>query len=106
MCCYRKLNSITTNNPYPFPNIEQLIDNLGNSSYITTLDLTKGYHQVPVKNNQIEKTAFITPYGKYEYLTMPFSLVTAPTTFQMLMDRILQGLHGFAVAYLNDILIH
>ena len=107
MCVeYRKLNSITTNDPYPLPNIEQLIANLGNSSYITTLDLTKGYHQVPVKKDQIEKTAFITPYGKYEYLTMPFGLVTAPSTFQRLMDRILQGLHGFAVAYLDDILFH
>ena len=107
MCVeYRKLNSITTNDPYPLPNIEQLIANLGNSSYITTLDLTKGYHQVPVKKDQIEKTTFITPYGKYEYLTMPFGLVTAPSTFQRLMDRILQGLHGFTVAYLDDILIH
>ena len=65
MCVdYRKLNSITTNVPYPHPNIEQLIANLGNSSYITTFDLTKGY-QVLVKKDQIEKTAFITPYGKY-----------------------------------------
>ena len=65
MCVdYRKLNSITTNVPYPHPNIEQLIANVGNSSYITTFDLTKGY-QVPVKKDQIEKTAFITPYGKY-----------------------------------------
>ena len=61
---------------------------------------------MPVKKDQIEKTAFITPYGKYEYLTMPFGLVTASSTFQRLMDRILQGLHGFAVAYLDDILIH
>ena len=107
MCVdYRKSNSIVTNDPYPLSNIEQLIANLGNSSYITTLDPTKGYHQVPVKKEQIEKTAFITPYGKYEYLTMPFGLVTAPSTFQRLMDRILQGLHGFAVTYLDDILIH
>ena len=90
MCVdYRKFNSISTNNPYPLPNIEQLIANLGNSSYISTLDLTKGYHQVPVKKDQIEKTACITPYGKYEYLTMPFGLLTAPSTFQRLMDRIL-----------------
>ena len=61
---------------------------------------------MPVKKDQIEKTAFISPYGKYFYLTIPFDLVTAPITFQRLMDRILQGLHGFAVAYLDDILIH
>ena len=68
-------------------------------------DLTKGY-QVPVKKDQIEKTAFITPYGKYQYLTIHFGLVIASSTFQRLMDRILQELHGFAVAYLDDILIH
>ena len=69
MCVdYRKLNFITTNDHYPLPNIKQLIANLGqDSSYIATLDLTKGYHQVCVKKDQIEKNAFITPYGKYEY---------------------------------------
>ena len=93
MCVdYRKLNSVTINDPYPLQNIEQLIANLRNSRYITTLDLTKGYLQVPVKRDQIKKTAFITPYGKYEYLTKPFRLVTAPSTFQRLMDRILHGI--------------
>ena len=61
---------------------------------------------MPVKKDQIEQTAFITPYEKYQYLTIPFGLVKVPSTFQRLMDRILQGLHGFAVAYLDDILIH
>ena len=64
MCVdYRKLNAVTVNDPYPLPNIEQLIANLGSSRYITTLDLTKGYHQVPVGREHIEKTAFIMPYG-------------------------------------------
>ena len=107
MCVdYRKLNAVTVNDPYPLPNIEQLIANLGSSCYITTLDLTKGYHQVPVRKEHMEKTAFITPYGKYEYLTMPFGLVTAPSTFQRLMDQVLHGLQDFAVAYLDDILVH
>ena len=51
------------------------------------------------------KMAFITPYGKYQFVTMPFGLVSAHSTFQWLMDHILQGLHGFATAYLDDILI-
>ena len=65
--------------------------------YITTLDLSKGYHQVPMNKEHIERTAFITPYGKYEFLTMPFGLITDPSTFQRLMDKILHGLHEFAV---------
>ena len=107
MCVdYRKLNKVTVNNPYPLPNIEELIANLGSSRFITTLDLTKGYYQVPVTPKHQEKTAFVTPYGKYEFVTMPFGLISAPSTFQRLMDEVLDGLHEFTVAYLDDILIH
>ena len=105
MCVdYRKLNKVTVNDPYPLPNIEELMANLGSS--ITTLDLTKGYYQVPVTPKHQEKTAFGTPYGKYEFVTMPFGLISAPSTFQRLMDEVLDGLHEFTVAYLDDILIH
>ena len=62
------------------------------------LDLTKGYHQVPVTPEHIEKMAFVMPYSKYEYVSMPFGLVIAPSTFQRLRDRILHGLHDFSVA--------
>ena len=107
MCVdYRKLNKVTVNDPYPLPNIEELIANLGSSRFITTLDLTKGYYQVPVTPKHQEKTAFVTPYGKYEFVTMPFGLISAPSTFQRLMDEVLDGLHEFTVAYLDDILIH
>ena len=103
---YRKLNKVTVNDPYPLPNIEELIANLGSSRFITTLDLTKGYYQVPVTPKHQEKTAFVTPYGKYEFVTMPFGLISAPSTFQRLMDEVLDGLHEFTVMYLDDILIH
>ena len=105
MCVdYRKLNNVTTNDPYPLPIIEQLIANIGPSKFISTLDLTTGYYQVPVNPKHCEKTAFVTPYDKYEF--MPFCLISAPSTFQRLMDEIFSGLHEFAVAYLDDILIH
>ena len=78
------------------PNIEQLIATIGSLESITTLDHSKGYHQVSVKVEHQEKTALITPYGKYEYTTMPFGLVTAPSTFQRLMDKVLHGLHEFS----------
>ena len=107
MCVdYRKLNKVTINEPYPLPNIEDLIANIGSSKFITTLDLTKGYYQVPVNPQHREKTAFVTPYGKYEFLMMPFGLISAPSTFQRLMDGLLNGLHDFTVAYLDDIIIH
>ena len=103
---YRKLNAITIGDPYPLPHIEKLINGIGASKFITTLDLTKGYNQVPVSPEHKQKTAFITPYGKYQFTTMPFGLVSAPPTFQRLMDEVLHGLHEFLVAYLDDILIH
>ena len=53
-----------------------------------------------------EKTAFVTPYGKYQFVTLPFGLVSAPSTFQRLMDHMLQGLHSVSTAYLDDILLH
>ena len=107
MCVdYRKLNKVPVNDPYPLPNIEELIANFGSSRFITTLDLAKGYYQVPVTPKHQEKTAFVMPYGKYEFVTMPFGLISAPSTFQRLMDEVLDGLHEFTVVYLDDILIH
>ena len=107
MCVdYRKLNAITRGDPYPLPNIEEMINSIGKSPFITTLDLTKGYYQVPVAEGRSEKTAFVMPYGKYQFRTVPFGLVTAPSTFQRLMYHVLEGIHQFATAYLDDVLIH
>ena len=103
---YRKPNKVTINDPYPLPNIEDLIANIGLSVFITTIDLTKGYYQVPVNPQHRKKTAFVIPYGKYEFLMMPFGLISAPSTFQMLMDGLLNGLHDFTFVYLDDIIIH
>ena len=90
---YRKMNKVTINDPYPLPNIEDLIANIGSSKFITTQDLTKGYYQVAVNPQHREKTAFVTPYGKYEFLLMPFGLISAPSTFQRLIGGLLNGLH-------------
>ena len=107
MCIdYRRLNKVTVKDPYPLPNIEELISTLGASTFITTLDLSKGYYQVPVKPEDIPKTAFVTPKGKYEFLTMPFGLVSAPSIFQRLMDEVLDGIQEHTLAYLDDIIIH
>ena len=86
---YRKLNAITIGDPYPLPHIEELINGMGASKFITTLDLTKGYHQILVALEDNKKIAFITPYGKYQSTPMPFGLVFAPSTFQRLMDEVL-----------------
>ena len=88
------------------PRIEELLDQIGNAEYITTLDLAKGYWQVPMHLEDQDKTAFTSPRGLYQFTTMPFGLSGAPATFQRLMDDVLRGTESFAGVYLDDIVIH
>jgi hypothetical protein len=82
----------------------RLIDRLGGANYVSTLDLAKGYYQVPVRVQDHDKTAFISPQGKYWFKMMPFGFKGAPTTFQCLMDQLLDGL-DFAFAFIDDIAV-
>ena len=104
---YRRLNALTKIDAYPLPRIDDLLDSLGGSQWFTTLDLASGYWQVSMHPHDIEKTAFITPSGLYEFLVMPFGLNNAPGTFQRLMNWILKDYLGLFVAvYLDDIIIY
>ena len=82
---YRKLNSITKMDAYPVPSTDRMIEKIALATYITTLDLTKGYWQIPLYKSTIEKSAFITTKGLYEFLVMPFRMKTAGATFQRMM---------------------
>ena len=101
---YRRLNQVSVSDAYPMPRVEDLIDCVGKSTYILTLELTQGYWQVPVALKDLPKTAFTTPFGLYQFNTMPFRLKGAPATFQRLMDRAIHGL-DFAAVYLDDLII-
>ena len=79
-----------------------MLDRLGQAKYISILDLTKGYWQVPVHPESRQQTAFITSFGKYQFLTMPFSRVGAPAVFQCLMNTVLADISAFSTAYLDD----
>ena len=102
---YRRLNAVSETDAYPMPRIDDLIDQLGKATVFSTIDLTKGYWQVPVAKEAQSKTAFATPFGLYQFNVMPFGLQGAPATFQRLMNRVLNGLEEFSGAYLDDLII-
>lgn len=99
---YQRLNA---GDAYPMPRIEELIDRVGTATYITTLDLTKGYWQVPVVIEDRTKTAFTTPHGLYQFTRMTFGLQGAPATSQRMVDRLLDGLGQYCSAYMDDAII-
>ena len=78
---YRRLNTISSTDAYPMPRIDDLIDSLGGATYISTLDLSRGYWQVPVEETDKPKTAFCTHFGLFHFNVMPFGLKGAPATF-------------------------
>ena len=106
-CCdYRKLNNVTHRDAYPLPRVEESLDALGHAQVFSSLDLTAGYFQVAVAEQDQEKTAVTTPFGLYQWTRMPFGLCNAPATFQRLMGAVLGDL-AFEVllVYLDDVLV-
>ena len=107
MCVdYRKLNAVSEADAYPMPHIDELIDRLGGAKYISTLDLMRGYWQVPVAPESQAKTAFTTPFRLYDFTVMPFGLQGAPATFQRLIDSLLRGVGDYAAVYLDDLVVY
>lgn len=104
---YRKLNANTRQDAYPLPRIEDILDQLGDAEFYTTMDLESGYYQVPMAEKDMDKTAFNAPFGHYEFLKMPFGLTNGPATFQRMMNHALAGLQGIeCLVYLDDIIVH
>ena len=101
---FRALNEITRTFIWPMPRVEDILARLGKAKYFTTLDLRSAYYHIALDKQSIKQTAFCTPFGKYEYLKLPFGLVQAPSYFQKLMNKVLNELN-FTFAYLDDIII-
>lgn len=103
---YRQLNDITEKDAYPLPRVDDNLDALSGAKLFSTLDLASGYWQVGVDPKDQEKTAFCTRYGLYQWRVMPFGLCNAPSTFERLMERVLDGLQWkVALLYLDDVIV-
>ena len=107
---YRNLNSVTKPDKFPIPRIDDILDQLGESKYFSTLDMASGYWQIKVSEESQEKTAFITQSGLYEFRVMPFGLTNAPEVFQRSMQRVIGGLNpkegtDFVKVYIDDLVV-
>jgi len=98
------VNSITSDQPFYIPRVDEVLEGVGQAKYVSKLDLTKGYYQVQMAPEDVEKTAFVCHRGRYEFLRMPFGVKNAPACFQEIMQGIFEG-HRNCTPYMDDLVI-
>jgi hypothetical protein len=107
MCVdYTGLNKACPKVPYPLPRIDQIVDSTAGCETLSFLDAYSGYHQIRMKESDQLATSFITPFGMYCYVTMPFDLRNASVTYQRCMNHVFGENIGRTVeAYMDDIVV-
>jgi hypothetical protein len=107
MCIdYTSLNKACPKDPFALLRIDQVIDSTAGCDLLSFLDAYSGYHQIPLYQPDQIKTSFITPYGAYCYVTMPFGLKNARATYQRTMQRCLQEqIERNVHAYVDDMVV-
>ena len=94
-------------NKYPLPRVDDLLDQLQGVKVFSKIKLRSGYHQVRVRDDDIQKTTFRTCYGHYEFVVMPFGLTNTPVVFMDLMNKVLREyLDRFIIVFIDDILVY
>ena len=102
---YRKLNKLTVFDPEPMPTAEHLFQKLSGDKFFSKIDLSKGYWQIAIPEEDIPKTAFVTPDGSYEFLKMPFGMINSAATLKRAMKKLIEDLDDVDF-YWDDILVH
>ncbi|KAH9247948.1 hypothetical protein BASA81_014407 [Batrachochytrium salamandrivorans] len=104
---YRGLNKQTVKDRNPIPLISEMLRTLSTGKIFTTLDLRGAYNLLRIKEGDESKTAFITKYGQFEFLVMPFGLANAPAQFQRMMNSLFRHMISkFVLVYLDDIVVY
>ncbi len=104
---YRKLNDVVIKDRFPVPLIEDEIDKLQDAKFFTTIDLRNGFFHVPVSKDSRKYTAFVTPFGLYEFLRCPFGICNGPAVFTRFILNVFRDLIAkkYVCAYLDDLVI-
>lgn len=102
---YRKLNKETKLDPYPIPNMDQVLETLSGNHFFSKLDIKAMYWQVKMEESSREKTAFVVHCGQYEFNVMPFGLVSAPMTAMRVMNQVTNGMEDRCFVFYDDILV-
>jgi hypothetical protein len=98
---------MTINNKYPLPRINDFLYQVGREKVFSKIDLRSGYHQIQIKDEDINKTNFLVRCGHYEFVVIPFGLTNVQATFMCLMNNIFnQHLDKFVLSFIDDILIY
>ena len=105
VCDYHRLNAVTIPEPYFQPRIEEVLEKLATASLYMILDLVSGFYQVPIAQDNKDKTTVISPYGKFSFTVMPFGLHNAPATFQRIMDGLLLNHTDYTSVYIDDVAV-
>ena len=90
---YRQLNKVTRPDAFPVPKVDECIDAISGSKLFSTVDLTCGYLQIPVQEQDVLKTAFVSWHGLYEFTSTPFGMINSGATFQRVMELAMKGLN-------------
>ncbi len=102
---YRELNARTPLRRFWLPSLTEIIEKVGPSLCLSTLDLTSGFHQIEMSESSSELTTFVYPLGKYKYNRMPFGLKNAPAIFQAAVEEVLTPVREVCKNYIDDVVV-